>query len=92
MADNIIYGLVDPRTLMVRYVGLSSRGLVRPNEHRSNRSLKVDSYKNRWLKQLFAIGLNYQTVVLEQLSSADELARRIVKVRLNYKVDHCGPK
>ena len=29
----IIYALVDPRILEIRYVGLSTRGLERPRSH-----------------------------------------------------------
>lgn len=31
---NLVYGLVDPRTLLVRYVGLSATGLKRACAHR----------------------------------------------------------
>lgn len=33
MSRFLIYGLVDPRTNEVRYVGRSSSGLVRPKHH-----------------------------------------------------------
>lgn len=69
----IIYGLVDPRTLMVRYVGLSSNGLVRPKTHRNQSVLAVDrTRKANWIRSLLADGLDYQIVVLQE-SSVDRL-------------------
>lgn len=32
---NLIYGLIDPRTRLIRYVGLSATGMVRPRKHRN---------------------------------------------------------
>lgn len=72
-AQNIIYGLVDPRTLLVRYVGKSAKGMLRPREHRRQLH-REDTYKARWLKSLLALGLDYTIVVLEEIASADLLA------------------
>lgn len=63
---NLIYGLVDPRTLLVRYVGLSSIGLKRARQHRMPGRLRRNSHKNNWIKLLFAAGFNYKIVVLEE--------------------------
>lgn len=64
---NIIYGLVDPRTKLVRYVGASTSGLARPRMHRQTHSLSATSPKNRWLKSIFALGLDYEIAILEAL-------------------------
>jgi hypothetical protein len=32
----LIYGLVDPRDNLVKYVGKSSKGLIRPKQHFHN--------------------------------------------------------
>lgn len=58
-----IYGLVDPRDLLIHYVGLSSRGMRRPREHRHSSNLGC----GKWVKQLQAAGLDYEIVVLEEL-------------------------
>jgi len=70
---NIVYGLVDPHTLLVRYVGLSTNGLKRPNGHRAPSSLRCKSHKNAWIKTLFDAGLDYTIVVLEVVATKDAL-------------------
>lgn len=61
----LIYGLVDPRTLLIRYVGSSTTGLSRPNAHRTPREQRRPSYKTSWVKSLLDAGLDYTVVVLE---------------------------
>jgi hypothetical protein len=65
-----IYGLIDPRTRLVRYVGLTTTGMKRPNAHRDTRELGKTNYKSAWIRQLLALNLNYEIVVLEE-SPAD---------------------
>lgn len=60
----MIYGLVDPRTRLVRYVGCSSRGFERPRAHAMPSARKFNPYKDRWIKQLEAAGLSYEIAVL----------------------------
>lgn len=63
--SGLIYGLVDPRTACVRYVGKSERGLMRANEHRYPASLRRLSAKNKWILELFAQNLDYTVVELD---------------------------
>lgn len=63
-ATKLIYGLVDPRTHLVRYVGQSSRGLHRPREHRSL-GRRTGPHCKRWIAQLQQLGLDYEVVLLE---------------------------
>jgi hypothetical protein len=63
-SQHLIYGLVDPRTMLVRYVGCSSRGLTRPRQHVAPRERKFNRYKDRWIAQLEAAGLSYEIAVL----------------------------
>jgi hypothetical protein len=70
---NIIYGLIDPRTNLIRYVGLSSRGMRRPKDHR--RSSCPESYCRRWVKTLQKLGLDYEITVLEVLAHPAELSQ-----------------
>lgn len=65
-----VYGLIDPRTSLIRYVGKSETGLARPGQHRTPSSLRDETYKNHWLRELFALTLDYQIVIL-QASSID---------------------
>lgn len=74
MSRFIVYGLIDPRNGELRYVGKSSVGLTRPKAHRCNAILgRERTYKANWIRQLKAIGLDYEIEVLEELSSSDEL-------------------
>lgn len=70
-ASNIIYGLVEPATLMVRYVGQSAKGVSRPMQHVNTRER---SYKANWVAGLHARGQQFGIVVLEEVADADDLA------------------
>jgi hypothetical protein len=71
---DLIYGLVDPRTLLVRYIGSSATGMRRPRAHRHPSILKQPNHKAAWLRGLLALGLDYTIVVLEDVASTDLLA------------------
>lgn len=70
--NTIIYGLVDPRTQLVRYVGKSTSGLTRPRAHRSASGRAAATHSANWIRQLKSLGLDYEIVVLDQ-GSATEL-------------------
>jgi hypothetical protein len=69
----LIYGLRDPRTNLIRYIGKSSSGLNRPNNHR-----KPSFYTNcntrlaNWCKNMAAAGTMYEIVVLQYCTSNRE--------------------
>ncbi len=69
----IVYGLVDPRTLLVRYVGKSAVGFRRPKSHRRPSTLGTHTHKNHWVKSLFTLGLDFTIVVLEEVALKDAL-------------------
>ncbi len=69
----LIYGLVDPRTLLIRYVGRSSSGFTHPKTYTRPSGLKSRSYRSNWIKELIAAGFCCEIVVLEGFSSADSL-------------------
>lgn len=66
----LIYGLVDPRTLLVRYVGKSSSGMRRPRAHKYR--LK-GTHRAHWVRSLLGLGLMYEIVILESVESAELL-------------------
>lgn len=76
MSRFIIYALVDPRTGAVRYVGSSSKGLVRPLEHAEPLRLAIDGNRHKagWIRQLLALGLRYDICALEVVERAELLA------------------
>lgn len=60
-----IYALVDPRSLVVRYVGQSTDPLKRLSLHLAPRSLKVENARNRWLRELLSLSLRPICVILQ---------------------------
>lgn len=73
MSAFLIYALVDPRTLLVRYVGKSTRGLKRARQHMQPSQLQKVAYRSAWLRSLVACGLECTIVVLEHLDNASAL-------------------
>lgn len=69
----LIYGLVDPRTNAVRYIGKSCSGMKRPRRHWCPWELARDkTYKAQWLRQLVADGFEPQiTVIAEAITAGD---------------------
>lgn len=64
---DFIYGLVDPHTLMIRYVGLSSTGMRRPRSHKRRSQQGTRSHSSNWIQGLIANGAMYSIVVLEEV-------------------------
>jgi len=61
-----IYGLVDPRTLLVRYVGKTSSGMKRPLSHNEPSRLAArPCHRASWILSLRVEGLRYEIAVLE---------------------------
>ncbi len=65
-SETIIYGLMDPRDRMVRYIGKSTRGLKRIAEHSDRR---FNSLKVAWFDELKTIGLKPDWVILERVGT-----------------------
>lgn len=75
----LIYGLVDPRTDEVRYIGQSSSGLIRPLNHGTPSSLQCRRHSAHWLRSLGDAGLHYGVRILEELSSRDDLDKAEIR-------------
>jgi hypothetical protein len=71
----IIYGLVDPRTGQLRYVGKSVKGLRRPRSHMAPWVLKKEghTHKGHWVKSIVDAGLRPKIVIIEALDSPTAL-------------------
>jgi len=70
----VVYGLIDPRSRLIRYVGMSTKGLSRAAAHRTASELrKATPHKNNWIAGLLAAGLDYEVVTLDRASSKEEL-------------------
>lgn len=77
----LIYGLFDPITGLIRYVGKSCRGFSRAWDHMKPFSLKKDgnTHKTRWIKKLAEQGLRPKPVILEVCDSKQETAEREIQ-------------
>jgi hypothetical protein len=74
----LVYGLTDPRTDEIRYIGKSSTGMRRPHQHDKPSYLRDDVHRVRWIKQLIALGATYGIVILDICANnADVLAAEI---------------
>lgn len=81
----IIYGLTDPDTQEVRYIGKSTSGMKRPLEHKKPSNLKVQSHKVNWIKSLISVNKMYGIIVLESTSAPEELDAREIYWISEYK-------
>ena len=78
----IIYGLCDPRTKEIRYVGKSCTGLKRPKEHLFHYQNKIKTYKNCWIRSLLKEGVSPSILVLE------ECERQLLDEREVFWINH----
>ena len=71
----LIYGLRDPETKIIRYVGKSTSGLKRPKQHlcASHRRTQVHTHRVRWVNSVFARGLVPEIVVLQYYQDPQQL-------------------
>jgi len=81
----LIYGLKDPNTGEVRYVGKSEQGSMRWVEHIKPSSLKGDNHKSRWIKGLVDVDQYPEMIVLEILKSKEELFNAEAKWVAHYR-------
>jgi hypothetical protein len=70
--STFIYALVDPRNQTMRYIGKSVRPKTRFSEHLSQSSLKVDTYKNHWIKSLLRLGLKPELEIIDEVDYRDD--------------------
>lgn len=69
-----VYGLIDPRSGGLRYVGKTERSAVaRLKRHIHNAREGVKSHVYNWLRQLLAAGLKPEVEVLERHETAEAL-------------------
>lgn len=69
----LIYGLKDPLTNEIRYIGRSSSGLKRPTEHFRPHKLKQKSKKSSWIKSCLNKGYSPEIVILEKFNDFKQL-------------------
>lgn len=70
----LVYGLADPETGEIRYIGRSSSGLHRPKDHATPGHLRAEgsTHKTNWIKALLRHGLSPEIKVLRECFSIEE--------------------
>lgn len=71
----LIYGLIDPVTRQLRYIGKSQRGLLRPQQHSMPSYLGGNTHKNNWVKSLLSMGTKPEIVIIQEFDSPDILSQ-----------------
>lgn len=74
MNERLIYALRDPRTEHFRYVGLSTRGMKRPQEHLQVVPSRARTHCAKWLRKLKADDLQPIIQVVEYCDTDDDLS------------------
>jgi NUMOD3 motif len=72
-AEFLIYGLADPRTGFVHYIGKSKTALRRPRRHGAELLHTDPTPKGDWVRGLVADGYRYEIRVLEELPGPEDL-------------------
>jgi hypothetical protein len=74
---HLIYGLIDPRTRFIRYIGKSSSGPNRPKQHARttlpNTKPTSTTHCQRWIHSLQKLQLSFEIVILEVLDGQASL-------------------
>ena len=89
VSNFLIYGLIDPLTDELRYIGKSARGMARPREHSAPYGLKRQSNKTRWIASLLAAGVKPTISVIAESANAGELAAMERAAIAKYRAAGC---
>lgn len=69
----LVYGLIDPFSQEIRYVGKSVTGLSRPRCHWNQSELKYKTRKSAWVKSVLSTGAVPEILVLETCTTHEDL-------------------
>jgi hypothetical protein len=69
----IIYGLIDPRTTQLRYVGKSKDGLKRPRAHwKHNRTRETRDHTHNWVRNVLEAGFKPEIEILQEWDGTED--------------------
>lgn len=86
---NVIYGLYDPITDEVRYVGKAVNLYNRIKNHYKNSRLIIETHKNNWLNKLLKNGLYVNVKIIELCDDESQLNDCEIKWINYYKLIGC---
>lgn len=89
MSNNVIYGLIDPNTQELRYVGYSKDLKTRMRQHYQPANLKRITHKNNWLKSLINLGQKAEVYVIEKYDTPEELPQAEIEMIAYYRYVGC---
>lgn len=87
--NSIVYGLVDPQTKQLRYIGKSQRGISRPKQHSMPTYLKASTHKNNWIRSLLAKELKPEIVIIQSFDDNDILSQAEIHWIAYFKAMGC---
>ena len=87
---NVIYGLIDPNTQELRYIGYASNLHKRLLQHYQPANLKKLTHKVNWLKSLLILGQKAEPVVLEACNTQEELPQAEMDMISYFKSIGCN--
>lgn len=71
-----MYGLIDPQSKMIRYVGRTTQGQKRFHQHSyAARNCRSNTHVNNWIRSLYAKGLRFEPTILEFTDRATLIER-----------------
>lgn len=89
MNNPVMYGLIDPYTQCLRYIGFTDNPKRRLREHHRASRLTAKTYKNNWIKFLLLNGKRAEMIVLEDCWTNEELPLAEVELIAYYKSIGC---
>lgn len=85
-----VYGLIDPITKELRYIGYSSNYLERYKEHLLPSNLKKKTHKAYWLTSLVKRSLTPQIIILEEAASEADALEKEIELIAYYRYIGCS--
>lgn len=87
--ENVIYGLLEPKTNEIRYIGKAKNLTIRVRKHVQSSKLKEGTHKNNWIKVLLKSGEKFVVIVIDSALTDDELNEKEIKWISYYKTIGC---
>lgn len=87
--SNIIYGLIDPNTNELRYIGKTNNQKVRLNRHHQLSHLKSNSHHDNWIKSLLSSGQRAEMIIIETYNTYELLNQAEIDTIAYFKFIGC---